>query len=184
VLRRKTHTSVWACACQSNHLGQVASLHQPPVARIYIIRHLFKCTCYELCDCFSRVSGWRCTEAWEAVWETAEFLQVTGFSSSILLSDRISHWITQREFSGFILLAWRLIRLRSTIQGSNTTGIWRFDLREEESRHNHTRRTSKKRSRTKNALAKMCRAKQRWAPVERTCVRNQPLILGSIYIFF
>jgi len=50
-------------------------------------------------------------------------------------------------------------------------------------RHNHTRRDYNKRSRTKNALAKMCRAKQRCAPVERTCVRNQPLILGSIFFF-
>jgi len=45
----------------------------------------------------------------------------------------------------------------------------------------HTRRDSKKRSRTENAMSKTCRAKQRGAPVEPTCVRNQPLILGSIY---
>jgi len=45
--------------------------------------------------------------------------------------------------------------------------------------HNHTRRDFKKRSRTKIALANTHRAKQRGAPVERTCVFNQPLILGS-----
>jgi len=40
---------------------------------------------------------------------------------------------------------------------------------------------TKKRSRTKNILSKTCRAKQRGAPEEPTCVRNQPLILGSRY---
>jgi len=49
-----------------------------------------------------------------------------------------------------------------------------------ETRHGHKPRPS--RSRTKNALSKTCRAKQRGVPVERTCVCNQRLILVSRYL--
>jgi len=60
----------------------------------------------------------------------------------------------------------------------------RVDSRKETDKgHDHTIRDFKKRSRTKNALAKMRRATQRGAPVERACMRNQSLISGFTIFF-